>query len=339
MSLRSFTISRPFIWISSLCIGILASVPKLLRLGLTVHELGVDISIASFFAVFVWYFNLYQLARRRPKKAQSGFFNRGLVLTLLVGLPVMFVLGSIHQGLFPHYDFGSMVAMYEFRGLVINVTINLFLYMAYQEFLNRQTGMELEKARADRLGAQLESLKQQVNPHFLFNSLNTLKSMVEIGDRNAPEFIVRLSEFYRSTLESRRRNLIRLSEELENAASYVFLLKARFEEGFDLTVDIAPEHRDSLMPAFTLQMLIENCVKHNIILPEQALHIRIQSEEDRIVVSNNRQPKLSVEPSTGVGLENINDRYRESGHSGIIVQKEECQFIVKLPVIYENSHR
>ncbi|MBS1661711.1 MAG: histidine kinase [Bacteroidetes bacterium] len=336
--LRPFTISRLFIWLSSFCIGVLASVPKLLRLGLSAHELGVDISIASLFSVFVWYFNIYQLNRRPPQKASAGFFSLELLRTLILGLVVMFVLGSIHQVFFPHYDFGSMVGMFEFRGGVINLTINLFLYLSYQEYLNRQVGLELEKSRADQLSAQLESLKQQVNPHFLFNSLNTLKSMVEGGDKHAPEFIVRLSEFYRSTLENRRRNLIALGEELEIVGSYMFLLKARFEEGFDLKVEIAEKHRNTVMPAFTLKLLLENCIKHNVILPDQVLYIRIYSEKDRICVANNRQPKRSVGLSTGVGLQNIKDRYRQLGYGEVVVEEEREHFIVKLPVIHENSH-
>lgn len=337
MSQRPFTISPQLIWISSLCIGVLASVPKLLRLGLSLHEISVDISIASLFSLAVWYYNIYQLPRRQYRTKRFYFFNWRLARTLLLGIPTILLLGGIHQWLFPYYHFGPMIAMYEFRGLVINLTIYLFLYLTYQEYLNQQVGAELEKARADKLEAQLEALKQQVNPHFLFNSLNTLKSMVEIGDRNAPEFIVRLSDFYRGTLENRRKSLILLTEELEILDSYMYLLKARFEEGIDLELNLTAEHRNSLIPTFTLQLLTENCIKHNVISLEQTLYIRIFSEADYIVVANNIQPKRSVEQSTRAGLEYINDRYRRLQENPVVILREAGQFIVKLPVIHENS--
>ena len=338
MNQRPFTISRPFIWISSLCIGVLAAIPKLLRLGLPVHELGVDISIASLFSVGVWYFNLYQLPRRQDLAASPGFFNRRLARSLLLGIPAILLLGGIHQWLFPGYHFASMIAMYEFRGLVINLTISLFLHLTYQQYLNQQVGNELEKVRADKLCAQLELLKQQVNPHFLFNSLNTLKSMVDMGDQNASEFIVRLSSFYRSALENRRKSLIPLSEEWEILDAYIFLLKARFEEGIRLEVDLRAEHRHSLIPIFTLQLLTENCIKHNVISLEQTLHIRIFSEGEYVVIANNIQPKRSVEHSTQTGLDNIRDRYRQLQQKEVITLREAGEFIVKLPVIHENSH-
>ncbi len=337
MNQRPFAISPQFIWISSLCIGVLASVPKLLRLGLSMHELSVDISIASLFSVAVWYFNIYQLPRRQYPAKPFGFFNWRLARTLLLGLPTILLVGSIHQWLFPYYHFRPMIAMYEFRGLVINLTIYLFLYLTYQEYLNQQVGTELEKVRADKLGAQLESLKQQVNPHFLFNSLNTLKSMVEMGDRNAPEFIVRLSDFYRFTLENRRKSLVLLTEELEILDAYIFLLKARFEAGINLELNLTTEHRNSLIPTFTLQLLTENCIKHNVISLEQTLYIRIFSEADHIVIANNIRPKRSVERSTRTGLDNINDRYRQLQENPVVILREAGEFIVKLPVIHENS--
>lgn len=341
MNQRSFTISRVLIWVSSLCIGVLASVPKILRLNLPAKELAVDISIASSFAVFCWYFNLWRLPRRQPLPAARGsFFNLRLVRTLLLGFVVMFVLGSLHQRVFPYYHFLPMLSMYEFRALVINLIIYLFIYLLFQESRNQSMSVELEKARAGRLEAQFELLKQQVNPHFLFNSLSTLKSMVEMGDSNAPEFIVRLSDFYRWSLETRNRNLIRVSEELEVLEAYMFLLKARFEEGIDLTVQLEPAQGSSLMPAFTLQLLMENCIKHNVISPDSVLRIRIYPEGEWIVVANNLQVRRGVGPSTGTGLKNISDRYRRLQQRDIVLLQEAGQFIVKLPVIYEDSdHR
>jgi LytS/YehU family sensor histidine kinase len=228
--------------------------------------------------------------------------------------------------------------MVEMRGILINLMFYLFLHLLYQSYQNQQVGIELERTKADNLSAQYELLKQQVNPHFLFNSLNTLKYMVESDDPQTVKFILKLSDFYRFTLESRKQNLIRIADELEILNAYMFLLKARFEEGIDLSVNIDEEHRKSLMPPFTLQLLVENCIKHNIVSLEYPLHISVNSGKDCIIVENNLQLKRTPEASTGMGLENINQRYIHLLNKKIEIQASETSFKVKLPIIHEDYH-
>ena len=141
------------------------------------------------------------------------------------------------------------------------------------------------------------------------------------------------------TLEKRKQDLISLSEELEILNAYLFLLKARFEEGIDLTVDIAPVHLQTLIPPFTLQLLVENCIKHNIVSLDRPLHIRLYSEKDFIIVENQLQLKNTPEASMGMGLENINQRYLHHIHQPIDIQAGETFFKIKLPIIHENTHR
>src|SRR5262249_52278713 len=160
-------------------------------------------------------------------------------------------------------------------GVLINLTFYMFIHLLHQSYLNQQVGVELERTTTANLWAQYELLKQQVNPHFLFNSLNTLKYMVESGDKQAVTFILKLSNFYRYTLESRKLDLIRLSDELEILDAYMYLLKARFEEGIDLSVEIDEQYMPSQIPPFTLQLLIENCIKHNIVSLDKPLHISL----------------------------------------------------------------
>src|SRR5690606_10793318 len=116
----------------------------------------------------------------------------------------------------------------------------------------------LERSKMDNLAAQYELLRQQVNPHFLFNSLNTLKYMVESGDKHSVDFILKLSDFYRFSLESRKSDLIELSEELKILESYIFLLKARFEDGMEISIDLPGTRAGTQIPPFTLQLLVEN---------------------------------------------------------------------------------
>jgi LytS/YehU family sensor histidine kinase len=198
--------------------------------------------------------------------------------------------------------------------------------------------IELERTKMDNLAAQYELLKQQVNPHFLFNSLNTLKYMVENNDEHSVDFILKLSDFYRFTLESRKLDLIPVSEELNTLEAYIFLLKARFEDGFDVSINIDKAHYASSMPPFTLQLLIENCIKHNIVSLDKPLKVRIYSDKEFIIVENRVQLKRTKEASAGVGLENIKQRYLHLLDKMVIIEPNETHFTIKLPVAYENRN-
>jgi two-component system LytT family sensor kinase len=228
--------------------------------------------------------------------------------------------------------------MFEVRGILVNVMFYMFVNLLYQSSQNQQVGIELERTKADSLGAQYELLKQQVNPHFLFNSLNTLKYMVESNDKHSVNFILKLSDFYRFTLESRKMDLITLAEELEILKAYIFLLKARFEDGIDLSIEIDKKHNRSFIPPFTLQLLIENCIKHNVVSLERPLRIRLYSDNDSLVVENRLQLKRTPEASTGMGLDNINERYAHLFNKKIEIQPNEALFTIKLPIIHENNH-
>jgi LytS/YehU family sensor histidine kinase len=187
------------------------------------------------------------------------------------------------------------------------------------------------------LGAQYELLKQQVNPHFLFNSLNTLKSMVEIEDPHSADFILKLSDFYRFTLESRKMDLISLREELQILDSYTYLLKARFEDGFVLTNEINKVDYNARIPPFSLQLLIENCIKHNVVSLEKPLEIKLYTENNFVVVENPIQLKKGA-LSTGVGLDNINRRFLHLLNKEIEIDKTETTFKVKIPIIHDHSN-
>jgi len=198
--------------------------------------------------------------------------------------------------------------------------------------------MQLEQIKTDHLGAQFELLKQQVNPHFLFNSLSTLRSMVETKDDSSVDFIIKLSSFYRFTLESRKSDLIQVSQEVEILDAYLFLQKARFDSGFTFTNTLSEKTRATLIPPFTLQLLVENCLKHNVVSNHRPLHIKIYEEGDSIVVENQVQPKTGEANSLGVGLKNIDLRYFHLVGKHIIITNDQQVFKINLPLIYEYSN-
>ncbi len=179
--------------------------------------------------------------------------------------------------------------------------------------------LRLEKSEAEKselethyVQSQLDSLRNQVNPHFLFNSLNTLVYLIPENPEKAVGFVRQLSKVYRYVLESREANLIPLAEELEFLQSYIFLQKERFGENFRVEmpqITNSPITNHQIVP-LTLQMLFENAIKHNIISTEKPLTVEVFFEKGKLVVRNNLQPKNQVSDSTGVGLENIRNRYR-----------------------------
>lgn len=338
MNKKTFKISHRTIWLSSLFLGVLASVPKIAERHFNAYEALVNSAVTFLFALFIWYYNVVTLPAYSSRDVTHGFSIIRLVRSLLMGVVVMFILACAQQYLLSHLDFGPVMLMIEIRGILVNLTFYMFLHLLYQSYQNQQVGIELERTKSDNLGAQYELLKQQVNPHFLFNSLNTLKYMVESGDAHTVDFILKLSDFYRFTLESRKQDLIKLSEELKILNAYVFLLKARFEEGIDLSINISEAHDQSLIPPFTLQLLIENCIKHNVVSLDHPLRISLYSEKDLLVIENILQLKRTPESSTGIGLENINQRYVHLLDQKIEIQTSETLFKVKLPIVHENPH-
>jgi sensor histidine kinase YesM len=338
MNKKTFRVSPWIIWCSSLFLGIIASIPKIAERPFNLPEALVNSGLTFLFAIFVWYYNIYTLPTYSRRDINRGISVTRLLSSILIGMAVMLLLAYCQQWLLSHINFGPVMLMVEVRGILINLTFYMFLHLLYQNYQNQQVSIELERTRSDNLGAQYELLKQQINPHFLFNSLNTLKTMIEIEDKQSVDFVLKLSEFYRFTLESRKLDLIHLSEEINILSAYMFLLKARFEDGIQLTNTIDPAYHQSLIPPFTLQLLIENCIKHNIVSLEQPLQIRLYSEKDVIIVENDVQLKMDPELSMKVGLNNISERYSHLLEKEITIEANETIFKVKLPVIHEYTH-
>jgi LytS/YehU family sensor histidine kinase len=181
--------------------------------------------------------------------------------------------------------------------------------------------------------AQFEALKQQVNPHFLFNSLNILKTMVKINDPKSEEYVVRLSDLYRNLLLSNQKEKASLEEELAVLENYLFMLKARFEDKLQVIQRIPSSANANFIPPLSLQMLVENCIKHNVVSTDKPLLIELFVENDCLVIRNNLQPKRSVEDSNHIGLDNLRQRYRALVGKEIEVEQTDAYFIVRLPFI------
>jgi hypothetical protein len=190
-----------------------------------------------------------------------------------------------------------------------------------------------QKIIAGTASAKFESLKNQIDPHFLFNSLNVLSSLIEENPDNAQKFTTSLSKIYRYVLEQKDKELVSVDEELAFAKTYMNLLKMRFENSlfYELpTANISPEAK--VVP-LSLQLLLENTVKHNVVSEQRPLHIRIFIEEDYLVVENDYQKKEVLQDGQGVGLQNIVDRYGIITNRKVLIAQNEKTFSVKIPIL------
>lgn len=226
-----------------------------------------------------------------------------------------------------------------FQGMGIAILIVSLAEAFYQYKKNRQS--EQEKAALVRVNllAQYNHLKQQVSPHFLFNSLNTLSSLISVDAVRAERFVSELSLVYRYLLQNSEDKLVELGKELLFIRSYMHLMKTRFGAGLCIAIDIPQSWHSYLIPPLSLQLLVENAIKHNVVSPDQPLHITIRIVDDeRIDVSNNLQEKQLRLPSAKVGLVNIMEKYRLLGQAEVFVLKTATEFSVSLPLIKFQGH-
>ncbi|GAA3513963.1 histidine kinase [Aquimarina addita] len=217
--------------------------------------------------------------------------------------------------------------------LLFTTIISLFFHAMYFYKALQENKVTEQKIIAGTASAKFAALKNQLDPHFLFNSLNVLTSLIEENPKMAQKFTTSLSKVYRYVLEQKAKELITVDEELRFAKTYMTLLKLRFEDS--IIFDI-PEHStnpEAKVVPLSLQILLENSVKHNIVMPNQPLHIKIYEDNGFLMVENNLQPKKIVKQSSGVGLGNVKQRYELLTKKEFSVYKTDTAFIAKLPIL------
>ncbi|WP_161888284.1 sensor histidine kinase [Pontibacter russatus] len=229
---------------------------------------------------------------------------------------------------------------------VISSVAALFFYY-FVERERKVKELQAEHLRAEQLQkenfrAQLEALKNQVNPHFLFNSLNVLSSLIYVDPDQAATFLSQLSEVYRALLDSGDKQLVPLAKELELANAYIYLMQTRFGGNMQFTVDVPANFLHLQLPPTSVQMLLENAIKHNGSTTTKPLHISVFVKDTKLVVENNLQPRLEEVVSTKVGLKNISSRYKYFTDGKVEVAQNEQTFRVALPLLdvarYESSY-
>ncbi len=298
--------------------------------------IGVCIPISFINTIFYWFGMRWiytELKWRFPANEEIGKRLIWVFLGFNVLFPTINIgLGSLLQliGL-GHGGNPNQIVFYIATLIICALVITLYEAISFYIKLE-QTVAEKAQLERQNVESQLEGLRNQVNPHFLFNSLNTLAYLIPEDADRAVRFLQQLSNVYRYVLESRESKIIPLSKELEFLDAYVFLLKERFGANLCIAIKGLEDKTNCSIVPLSFQMLFENAIKHNVISVEKPLTIEVFAENGHLIVRNNLQKKNQVMDSTGVGLSNIRDRYRMLTNKEVEVIQSQQYFTVALPI-------
>ena len=282
--------------------------------------------------IFVKLDDVYQTDRFSRNRIVQGF-----ALSFIVSVIVIFLLRIVEDVLIEGKTIQQFLANEKPSNYIVSVVITfvvtlaihaVYFYKAYQE-----NKVKEQKIIAGTASAQFESLKNQIDPHFLFNSLNVLSSLIEENPESAQKFTTSLSKVYRYVLEQKDKELVSVAEELQFAKTYMNLLKMRFENSITFEIPENFENEEAKVVPLSLQLLLENCIKHNVVSEAKPLHVKISIENNQLVVTNNLQKKEVLSDRKGVGLQNIVNRYAILTKRTVLVEENEQEFKIFLPIL------
>ncbi len=261
-----------------------------------------------------------------------------LIMVLIVALVVSTVITSLSH-LIGNFKEGLPTILVT-NGLIFSV-INILLTILLEAWLFFLEGSEsrkwTEKLEKELSQVRFEVLKNQINPHFMFNSLNVLSGLIETDTGKAQQFVDEFSSVYRYVVETIEKHVVTLGEELEFARSYMFLQKIRYGKHLNFEVDLLAGLSDYFMPPLSLQVALENAIKHNLVNAAQPLYIEVYSENSQLIIRNNIQLKIATGKSTGIGQKNLVKRYALISENGPRFKMTADHYLVYLPLIPEDN--
>ncbi len=303
------------------------------------HSYFFDVLISVFTTIIIWEGNVRidtWLNNKIPwlENAKKRIIVHFLVATSYSVALLFISIFGYHKMICGSSTYLLQQTQMSFLVSVFIVFTIISIEIGYQFFKNwKHSTIEMEKYKTESINAQLQNLKSQVNPHFLFNNLSVLSSLVYKDQEKAVEFIQELSKVYRYVLDNKNTELVSLHEEMKFIEHYIFLLKIRFEENIQFVINIPEADRKKSIPPMCLQILVENVIKHNEISSTKPLCISIFTENSQLIIQNPIQPRTDVEKSNKTGLQNIKSRYSFFTNTSIQILHDNKLFKVSLPLI------
>lgn len=283
------------------------------------------------FLIFMYFRRRFPQIRQTPKRLMITL--AALVVFLVLSDPLLCILlnvKTLEQVLDPAVTVGHMGRNLIAAFGIGSIYENVYFFEQWKKSIQLNEALKNQQIRT-----QFEVLQNQMSPHFLFNSLNTLTTLMAEDGKVAIEFTEKLSEVYRYILQNKDKEVVLLSEELEFAKNYIFLLKIRFPENLHTDFMVKEQFLDQSIAPLTIQILVENAIKHNCISKNHPLNIEIYVDQNgSIVVKNNLQRKNVIEKSTKTGLNNIRKRYAYFGQNNIEVVSTNEDFLVTVPLLH-----
>lgn len=297
--------------------------------------IGILLSIIAGF--FITYPDLYLINRLN----KTTTWNEKILKRLLIEFPVVIIIALFISVLFtllrhvinPYPDFSNVLINNALIFSVVNIIMTIILEGWLFSIESKQAKQTAEKLSKELSQIKFEVLKSQINPHFMFNSLNVLSGLIGQDTDKAQQFIDEFSHIYRHVLENIEQPVTKLRKELDFVLSYLFLQQMRYGESLTYSVNIKEESANYFLPPLSLQTLLENVVKHNTVNEEKPLHIAVWDDKEFLMVKNPIQPKISIGKSTGLGLENLKKRYAIISPQQPYFGIENGFYIAKLPLI------
>ena len=310
-------------------------------------EVQYDIKLVKTFGYYVMYsipltfVNSYFFDYLHHKAIHHRILKNRILIgflgSIILTLVTMFLVRLFHRTVLDSLTFDEFLEFeklqFYFITLLITFTASLFFHAFYFYQELQKNKVKEQKIIAGTASAKFDALKNQLDPHFLFNSLNVLTSLIDENPNNAQKFTTSLSKVYRYVLEQKNKDLVTVDEELEFAKTYMSLLKMRFEDSIIFDIPEKASNSESKVVPLSLQLLLENAVKHNIVTSNKPLHIKIYEANGTLVVANNLQPKQIVKKGSGVGLNNIMQRYNLLTNKKININQEAKSFVVAIPML------
>jgi len=293
------------------------------------------------FSIIIYLANVY-LFIFRLKKCKEKFYSVknltiNIILATIVSVVAIFIARLFYnvfvyeKGLFQFLN--AERPQYYLVSLSIATVLTFMFYGVFYWKHRQESKVTEQKIIAGTASAKFAALKNQLDPHFLFNSLNVLTSLIDENPRMAQKFTTSLSKVYRYVLEQKDKELVTIDEELKFAKTYMTLLKLRFEDSIIFEMPESASNTEAKVVPLSLQILLENTIKHNVVMPDRPLHIKIYEDDNFLIVENNLQHKEVIKQSSGVGLGNVKQRYGLLTKREFSVYKTETAFIAKLPIL------